>query len=125
MIAFGGIAAKFYGFGHPKSFLIGTGSTSRLYDTWSLSYESDGLDQDSVNGADQGTNGLDDNGNGQFDESPYQNWTNLVDLSDPGEAETIPPYPFPLRGVEVRIRCYEPSSRQVRQVTVRHTFVPN
>jgi len=25
----------------------------------------------------------------------------------------------------VRIRCYEPASRQVRQVTVRHTFVPH
>ena len=24
-----------------------------------------------------------------------------------------------------RIRCYEPSSRQIRQVTVRHTFVPH
>jgi prepilin-type N-terminal cleavage/methylation domain-containing protein len=125
MIAFNGRAAKFFDFGHPRSFLIGTGSTSRIYDTWSLSYEADGLDQDNVYGVDQGTNGLDDDNDGQFDESPYHNWTSLTDLTDPGEAETIPPYPFPLRGVEVRIRCYEPSSRQVRQVTVRHTFVPN
>jgi len=30
----------------------------------------------------------------------------------------------PLRGIEVRIRCYEPTSRQVRQMTVRHSFIP-
>ena len=47
----------------------------------------------------------------------------LVDESS--EQETSPPYPYPLRGVEVRIRVYEPRSRQVRQVTVRHTFVPH
>jgi hypothetical protein len=46
-------------------------------------------------------------------------------FEDLGEAETLPPYPVPLRGVEIRIRCYEPSSRQVRQVTIRHTFVPH
>lgn len=34
-----------------------------------------------------------------------------------------PPYSKPLEGVEVRIRCYEPSSRQVRQITIRHAFV--
>lgn len=33
-----------------------------------------------------------------------------------------PPYSKPLEGVEVRIRCYEPSSRQVRQITIRHAF---
>jgi hypothetical protein len=30
-----------------------------------------------------------------------------------------------IEGLEVRIRCDEASSRQVRQVTVRHTFVPH
>lgn len=33
-----------------------------------------------------------------------------------------PPYSTRLEGVEVCIRCYEPSSRQVRQVTIRHAF---
>jgi len=33
-----------------------------------------------------------------------------------------PPYAVPLRGIEVRIRCYDPSSKLVRQVTVRHVF---
>jgi hypothetical protein len=84
---------------------------SRTWDTWSTHYENNGIDEDNVAGADQGADGLDNNANGEVDE--------------PAEFETSPPYPFPLRGLEVRIRCYEPSSRQVRQVTVRHTFVPH
>ena len=44
-------------------------------------------------------------------------------LSDASQYTRGPPYAVPLRGIEVRIRCYEPTSRQVRQVTVRHTFV--
>jgi len=87
-----------------------------IWDTWSSHYEANGVDEDGVAGADQGSNGLDDaigayTQNGQVDE--------------PGEQETSSPYPFPLRGLEIRIRCYEPASRQVRQVTVRHTFVPH
>ncbi len=81
------------------------------YDTWSTHYEANGVDEDGALGVDQGTNGFDDD-----DDS-------LVD--EPDEQETSPPYPVPLRGMEIRIRCYEPSSRQVRQVTVRHTFVPH
>lgn len=79
------------------------------YDTWSTHYEFNGINEDGVSVADQGTNGIDDDGNGIIDD----------------EQETSPPYPYPLRGLEVRIRVYEPSSRQVRQVTVRHTFVPH
>ena len=92
-------------------------SGTAVYDTWSSHYEANGINEDGDFDAasgnpliDEGTNGLDDNGNGLVDE--------------PAEAETSPPYPVPLRGIEVRIRCYEPSSRQVRQVTIRHAFVP-
>jgi prepilin-type N-terminal cleavage/methylation domain-containing protein len=88
--------------------LLTTGSA--VYDTWSTHYESNGIDENGNSFVDEGTNGLDDNANGLVDE--------------PLEAETSAPYPVPLRGIEVRIRCYEPSSRQVRQVTIRHTFVP-
>lgn len=84
---------------------------ARIYDTWSTHYEFNGIDEDNNGVADQGTNGIDDNSNG------------IVD--DATEQETAPPYPVALRGVEVRIRVYEPASRQVRQVTVRHTFVPH
>jgi len=78
------------------------------YDTWSLHYEFNGIDDDGDGRVDEGTNGLDDNGDGLPDNPP--------------EYETSPPYPVPLRGIEVRIRCYEPTSKQVRQITIRHTF---
>jgi hypothetical protein len=86
------------------------------YDTWSTHYESNGLneDNDSSGGlplVDEGTNGDDANADGVAD--------------DPAERETSPPYPVALRGVEIALRCYDPQSRQVRQVTVRHTFVPH
>jgi type II secretory pathway pseudopilin PulG len=64
----------------------------------------------------------------------YDTWSNHydaigIDTAGDGIPDTTTftsaPYPVGLRGVEVRIRCYEPSSRQVRQVTVRHTFAPN
>ena len=78
------------------------------YDTWSLHYEFNGEDEDGDGVIDDGTNGVDDNGD---------------DLPDnPPEYETSPPYPVPLRGIEVRIRCYEPTSKQVRQITLRHAF---
>jgi hypothetical protein len=78
------------------------------YDTWSLHYEFNGEDEDGDGVADEGTNGVDDNGD---------------DLPDnPPEYETSPPYPVPLKGIEVRIRCYEPTSKQVRQITLRHAF---
>jgi len=84
---------------------------ARTYDTGSLHYEFNGIDEDADGTMDQGSNGKDDNGDGVID--------------DANERETSPPYPVPLRGVEVRIRCYEPASRQVRQISVRHTFVPH
>lgn len=97
--------------------VTGTGGTTankamtRTYDTFSLHYEFNGVDEDGDGTIDQGTNGQDDNADGVID--------------DANERETSAPYPVPLRGLEVRIRCYEPSSRQVRQITVRHTFVPH
>jgi prepilin-type N-terminal cleavage/methylation domain-containing protein len=111
---------------------LGSGKQG-VYDTWSTHYEANGLDEDGDGVPDDGTDGIDNDGDGKVDEPP-------VDVSgsgandgnaynepgdDPGELETSPPYPYPLRGIEVRIRCYEPASRQVRQVTVRHTFVPH
>ena len=88
-----------------------TTANGAVYDTWSLAYEANGRDEDGSFGVDQAFDGQDNNTN------------NLID--DPAEFETRPPYPYPLRGIEVRIRCYEPESRQVRQVTIRHTFVPH
>ena len=82
------------------------------YDTWSDHYEFNGIDEDEDSVTDQKNNMIDDDPkNGIID--------------DEEELETLPPYPVPLRGLEVRIRIYDTSTRQVRQVTVRHTFVPH
>lgn len=78
------------------------------YDTWSRHYEFNGIDDDGDGLVDEGVNGIDTNGDG---------WPEIGDY-----AETSPPYPVPLRGVEVRLRCYEPASRQVRQLTIRQAF---
>jgi type II secretory pathway pseudopilin PulG len=83
------------------------------YCTWSYHYEFNGLDEDQSLGSwrvgvDQGTNLVDDNSNGAVDDSL--------------ELETMPPYNVPLRGIEIRLRCYEPQGKQIRQVTVRHAF---
>lgn len=117
-----GIRPHFTGIGQTKSGLAS--ANRRTYDTWSNHYEANGLDDDSDSVIDQGTNGLDDDGDGKFDEPPLDS-NNDGTYEDTGELETSPPYPYPLRGLEVRIRCLDPESRQVRQVTVRHTFVPH
>jgi len=78
-----------------------------VYDTWSTHYEEQ-------NGG-AGVNGFDDptaiapTGDGVVD--------------DPGEWAFPPPYWAPLKGIQIKIRVYEPSSRQVREVTVVQEFV--
>jgi competence protein ComGC len=79
------------------------------YDTWSVSYERDGINQLRTGSYDLQTNGVDDNRD------------DVVD--DVGERETVPPYSQPLRGLRVRIRMYEPSTRQIRQATVETDFL--
>jgi Tfp pilus assembly protein PilE len=114
------IMSPFYSTGHPKSLLVAefsppatstTGPTLATFDPWSYHYEHDGIQQPrGGNNPDAGTNGFDDDGNG------------IVD--DIGERETSPPYPVPLRGIKIRIRCYEPDSRQVHEISIIHSFVP-
>jgi hypothetical protein len=119
-----GVTPRF-GDASPREVAGSVATLTRTYDTWSLAYEANGRNEndnwvdrnaDGIRDPDEDLNddafdGLDNDGNGIID--------------DPAEFETRPPYPYPLRGIEVRIRCYEPASRQVRQVTVRHTFVPH
>lgn len=102
---------RFHHLGDARSALNATDAeAARVYDTWSLHYEHDGIDQDGRLGPDQGTNGFDDDGNG------------IVD--DASEMETSPPYPVPLRAIQVKIRVFEPDSRQIREVTVVQDFLP-
>lgn len=111
----------------PKS-LTQDGRLTRVYDTWNFGYENDGVNQDLVEeqstpGAtvlvDEGTNGFDDNA-----VYPDGSFAQLLGPDDPAERETSPPYPTPLRAVQVKLRVYEPDSRQMREVTVRQHFVP-
>lgn len=102
--------------GYPSdaSIAVPTNAAPAVYDTWSTHYEHDGFNQDgdTVAGAplvDEGTNGFDDDGIGGVD--------------DELEKEAPPPYPVPLRGIQVKIRVFEPGTRQIREVTVVQDFV--
>ncbi|MGD0901207.1 MAG: type II secretion system protein [Thermoguttaceae bacterium] len=114
---------------NPKSGLVPTTQCPQaVYDSYSFSYENEGIYYFDNSGNPQSvsvsnypsglgqwpagtsTNGLDDDGDG------------IVD--GPGECITSPPYPFPLRGIQIKIRCYEPDSRQVREITLEQDFLP-
>jgi hypothetical protein len=117
----------------------------QTYDTWSWGEEQNGIDDDQNGIIDQGTDGLDDDTtigqgssatsapNGIVDDAPqitvpYINGTPPTVTNgtiSAGERETLAPYPFPLRGVQIKIRVYEPDTRQVREVTVVQDFLPD
>ncbi len=115
------------------------------YCTWSGHYERNGTDDDGnvTTGPDGawGRAGVDDDGNGNDDDEPEAGTPGSDDLlvdtgtdgfdndnvngvDDVGERETSPPYPVPLRGIQVKIRALEPDTRQIRQVTVVSDFIP-
>lgn len=86
------------------------------YDTFSTHYETNGVDDDGDGIIDQGTNGLDDDylagppptGNGP---------------DDVGERETMPPYPFACRGVEVTFRAIHRETKQIHQTSVKQSYL--
>lgn len=98
-----------------------------VYDTYSTHYESDGINQGNAKyggtpwrtalADDAGINGIDDDNDGAVDEK-----TAWPDTS--GENETAPPYAHPLRGIQIKIRVFEPDTRQIREVTLEHEFIP-
>ncbi len=84
--------------------------TPSFWCSWSPHYEYNGVDDDLDGIVDEGTNGLDDDGDG------------LVDEED--ERDTQAPYAQPLRAVELTMRGIEKSTRNLRQVTITSSFVP-
>ncbi len=54
------------------------------------------------------------------------NLTEYLMTSGPlaGYAPGVPPYPVPLRGIQIKIRCFEPDSKQIREITIEHDFLP-
>ena len=95
---------RVFGSGMSLVSVIG-GERYAYWDTWPFVYE-----QTIIPGftTGLGTNGFDDDNN------------NVVD--DSSEYSTSPPYMAPLRGILVRIRAYEPYSRQVRDVSMVENF---
>lgn len=87
-----------------------------VYDTWSTHYEQDGINQrlswepGSTYPVDAGTDGIDNDG--------------AAGIDDPAEQEAPPPYSAPLRAIQIKIRVFDPDSRQVREVTLEHEFLP-
>lgn len=45
-------------------------------------------------------------------------------VDDATEKEAPPPYPYALRGIQIKIRSFEPDSRQIIEVTVVQDFLP-
>jgi type II secretory pathway component PulJ len=99
-----GNANSFGHLGHNRSSLAAAVNGWRVYDTYSTSHFSANA-----------SNGLDDDNNGVVDDD-NEKWPVGQDLA--------PPYPIPLRGIQVKIRVFEPDSRQVREVTVVQDFLP-
>ena len=123
------VSTAFSGLANSKSMLQDARLT-RVYDTWNFGYENDGVNQDESNDngvtmVDEGTDGFDSyswydlNSDGTADQ-----WVKLLGPDDQAERETSPPYPTPLRAVQITLRVYEPDSGQIREVTVRQHFVP-
>ena len=110
--------------------LAGAGNfNTPTYCTWSYHYEFNGLSENQDNAG--ATDSIDNDGDGQVDEAGedlVDEGTDLLDnngngaIDETAEFETAPPYNVPLRGIEIRLRCYEPQGKQIRQVTVRHAF---
>jgi len=86
------------------------------YCSWYPYYERDGIDQDGDGLVDEGTNGIDD-------PDDYTGMR-INGVDDNNERETMPPYPYAARGVKVTFRLIEKGTRQLRQQSVIHSFVP-
>ena len=108
---------RFNNGGITESGLSGTGSQPRIYDSGTFSYFNElagGLL----------TNGFDDDNSLVVDDLSEA----IVTGGSPppgvsGNAPGIAPYPVPLRGIQIKIRCFEPDSRQVKEITIEHDFL--
>ncbi len=106
-------SSDFSGIPHQLSGLrnvLARGSWPYVYCTWSTHYELGG----------PATDGF---------PSRWEDGEVVVDWEVGGvdgvsERRTSPPYPIPLRGIQVTIRAFEPDSRQGRQVAGISDFVP-
>ncbi|GEM_PF-6992739 len=100
------------------------GGMPAVYDTWTTFYEHDGWDQDGDSLVDEGTNeGNDPNNVSPFPgENMDPHLQNTPDADEAAEQEAPPPYRHPVRALQIKIRVFEPDTRQVREVTVIQAF---
>jgi hypothetical protein len=104
---------------------------SRVYDTWSTHYDTSPVMRQWITKSTlpDPTNGFDDfnyyfaapQGSIAAGAKGY-----LYGYGPDHQFESVfpPPYPCPLRAIQVKIRAFEPSSRQIREVTIEQDFVP-
>ena len=113
-------AGPYYGNGYKSYQPASTTSSTSYYDTWSAGYEAWLYNP---NSGQPGSSIQSFNG---FQDAPAGT-TTVADGGVDGVNErlTCPPYPVPLRGVQIKIRTYEFSSKQVREVTIQQNFVPD
>ena len=90
--------SDFSGYGMNNHRLQATKTTHRTWDTWSNSYTTNGIDDDLISDV---------------------NTTISIDNST-----ELPPYSSQLQGIQITIRCYDPSSKKIRQTTVINSFLP-
>ena len=120
--------------GGPSSgYLFGYNSTNGALSnppaSGTLQYESydTGTSQYNRNSAnDSGSNGIDDDGDGLIDEADIDaNGDGTIDATpaEQGELDASPPYNAPIRGLKFTMRVLEPNTKQVRQLTVKKSFV--
>ncbi|QEG20611.1 PilW family protein [Mariniblastus fucicola] len=77
--------------------------SEQVYDTGSSQYNRNAPN-------DAGANGIDDDSDGVVDE--------------PNEGNAVPPYNAEIRGIKIVMRAIESNTNQVRQLTVKKSFVP-
>jgi hypothetical protein len=96
----------YYHLGDPKSMLEANPTyPARVYDSWCTIY-------------DYAPNVAGVRANDGFDN------TNIGIVDNEGERTYAAPYPAPLRGVQIKIRVFEPDSRATKEVTIQQDFLP-
>jgi type II secretory pathway component PulJ len=107
-------AANFAACGTKSAPLIGTGASGYFYDTWPTCYEN--APPTSAGTADQWADGFIQGGTA-VDTSADQIYAGP--FANPA-TKALPQ----LRGIQVKIRVFEPESRRIREVTVMGDFLP-
>jgi hypothetical protein len=100
------VGELYYHWGDPKSTLNATATSAKVYDSWCTIYDYAPNPSTGVRAND----GFDNNSLGIVDNE--------------GERTYAAPYPAPLRGVQIKIRVFEPDSRATKEVTIQQDFLP-